>query len=165
MTGPVKIQNTGEILKKPQTPDSSKMNQIRNTKMQNMNMNFGMKKNFGQLNYNRLQGMNMNNMSNINNINNARINAYGLKRPSTAPHKDKVNKPFKAGNNAINGFRPSYMANMHGPMKRVPSPMLQSHNAFSKTQKIHPAQYRVPSPLLKPNVSSELFKRNKFGYN
>ena len=50
-------------------------------------------------------------------------------------------------------------------IKRAPSPMIQSHNInvnMNRTQKLNPAGYRVPSPMIKSTtLSLDPFKRTK----
>ena len=89
-----------------------------------------------------------------------------IKRPSTAPQKDKKNN-----NNTNNNIKGKNSNNIYGSymgqtIKRAPSPMIQSHNInvnMNRTQKLNPAGYRVPSPMIKStNLSLDRFKKINF---
>lgn len=155
--GPVKLTNN-KMFKKPGTPDSTALTKSKNLNQQNFGGlgNYGnIRKNNTGVNFSRFQPLNKN-----------KVMGGSLKRPSTAPHKDKLNKngTFKGMGNTTNNFRPNYKG-MSGPTKRVPSPMLHTQNNFGKNQGFRPEKYRIPSPMIKPSSSSDIFKKSKFGYN
>ena len=85
------------------------------------------------------------------------LNNQYIKRPSTAPQKDKNNKPAFKNNVSITS---SQMKS--STMKRVPSPMLHS-STLNPSQKSHPEKFRVPSPMLK-SASFKLEQYKKGGY-
>ena len=125
---PIKIQNN-EFYKKPSTPD----------------LTLKKSKDLEKLYKNQNIYLNMNHLKNKNNNN-------ILKRPSTAPQKDKKNN--NVNYNIVRNKK--YLGTR---LKRAPSPMLKSHNNnLYKTQKVNIEKLRDPSPLFKSN---EIFK-NKF---
>ena len=129
---PVKIQK--ELIKKPTTPDQINRNIIRPGNM--------------KINYNHYTSNTNNNYISINRANSKNKNEP-IKRPSTAPQKEKNN------NNNINRNNIKGKNNIMGQtMKRAPSPMIQSHNHLNnnnmnKTQKFYRPGYRAPSPMIK----------------
>jgi hypothetical protein len=158
-SGPVKIQNiinknnNNNNINKPTTPDYIGMNHF-----------LGNRLSVGPMNNNKLNNIYSNNSYSIihrtNSKNKNNSNMGGLKRPSTAPQKDKTSKGKINNPNIYGGGM--YM----GPSKRLPSPMIQSHNNsknnFYKTQKLHPERYRAPSPMIKSTtLSLDPLKRNK----
>jgi hypothetical protein len=155
-SGPVKIQNiiNKNNINKPTTPDYMGMNHFLGNRL-----NVGMNNNTN----NKLNNIYTNNSYSIihrTNSKNKNGNNVGLKRPSTAPQKDKTSKGKINNPNIYSGGY--YM----GPTKRLPSPMIQSHNTsknnFYKTQKLHPERYRAPSPLIKSStLSLDPLKRTK----
>ncbi len=145
--GPIKIQKD---FKKPTTPDNINRNIIRPGNM--------------RVNYNNNYGNNINSYGAIHRPNSTKKNNDTIKRPSTAPQKDKNNNKNnnvkgKSGNNVYGGY-------MGQTIKRAPSPMIQSHNMnqnMNRTQKFNPAGYRAPSPMLKSTtLSLDPFKRTKY---
>ena len=147
--GPIKIQKD---FKKPSTPDNINRNIIRPG---NMRINYNNNNNYGN---------NINSYSSIHRPNSIKKNNDTIKRPSTAPQKDKNNSKSnnikgKSGNNVYGGY-------MGQSIKRAPSPMIQSHNLnqnMNRTQKFNPAGYRAPSPMLKSTtLNLDPFKRTKY---
>ena len=147
--GPIKIQKD---FKKPSTPDNINRNIIRPG---NMRINYNNNNNYGN---------NINSYSSIHRPNSIKKNNDTIKRPSTAPQKDKNNSKSnnikgKSGNNVYGGY-------MGQSIKRAPSPMIQSHNMnqnMNRTQKFNPAGYRAPSPMLKSTtLNLDPFKRTKY---
>jgi hypothetical protein len=145
--GPIKIQKD---FKKPTTPDNINRNIIRPGNM--------------RVNYNNNYGNNINSYGAIHRPNSTKKNNDTIKRPSTAPQKDKNNNKNnnvkgKSGNNVYGGY-------MGQTIKRAPSPMIQSHNMnqnMNRTQKFNPAGYRAPSPMLKSTtLNLDPFKRTKY---
>ena len=144
--GPIKIQKD---FKKPTTPDNINKNLIRPGNMSlNNNNNYG------------------NNINLLNRPNSMKKSNDIIKRPSTAPQKDKKNN-----NNTNNNIKGKNSNNIYGSyigqtIKRAPSPMIQSHNInvnMNRTQKLNPAGYRVPSPMIKStNLSLDRFKKINF---
>ena len=141
--GPIKIQNNQ--IKKPTTPDN-----INRKKINSPNMKF---------NYN-YYGTNINSNNSLNKSNSKSKNNETIKRPSTAPQKDKRNnKNIIKGKNNNNNYN-----HMGQTMKRLPSPKIKSHNLYgnmNKTQKFNYAKYRTPSPMIKSkSLSLEPIKKN-----
>ena len=148
-SGPVKIQKD---FKKPTTPDNINRNIIRPGNM--------------RVNYN-------NNINSYNPIHrpNKKNNNEAIKRPSTAPQKDKNNNMNNNNNINRNNMKGKNNNNIYGnymgqSIKRAPSPMIQSHNMginMNRTQKFNPAVYRAPSPMIKSTtLSLDPFKRTKY---
>ncbi len=138
--GPIKIQNNQ--IKKPTTPDN-----INRKKIRSPNMKF---------NYNHY-GTNINTNNSINKSKNNEI----IKRPSTAPQKDKRNNK-----NVIKGNNKNNYNHIGQTMKRLPSPKIQSHNLngnMNKSHKFNYAKYRAPSPMIKSkSLSLEPIKKNGY---
>ena len=143
--GPIKIQNYQ--IKKPTTPDNINRKKIRSPNI--------------KINYNHY-GTNINPNNSINKKSNSKSkNNEIIKRPSTAPQKDKSNNKYlikKKNNNNYN--------HMGQTMKRASSLKIQSHNLnenINKTQKFNYAKYRAPSPMIKSkSLSLEPIKKNGF---
>ena len=120
--------------------------------------------------------MRVNYNNNINSYNpihraNKKNNNEAIKRPSTAPQKDKNNNMNNNNNINRNNIKGKNNNNIYGSymgqsIKRAPSPMIQSHNMgtnMNRTQKFNPAVYRAPSPMIKSTtLSLDPFKRIKY---
>ncbi len=112
--GPIKIQNN-DFYRKPSTPD-----QINSTLKKSKDLEKLYKNQNIYLNKSHLKNKNNNNI---------------LKRPSTAPQKDKKNNMNYIKNKNFFG----------GSLKRAPSPMLKSHNNLYRSQKLHNEKLKVKS--------------------
>ena len=158
MKGPIRIKNdnTSSIIKKPTTPDTlSRLNKnthsMYNNPIQRPN---SVKKKQGPSNHHDIPHS----------------------RPSTAPHKDKINtNPMSRSNNTM--INPNMRHNnnnnginmMPGNGKRLPSPQIHSNNTLSKTQKVNPARYRAPSPVVKSSGNNAMMlggtmKKGSYAY-
>ena len=143
--GPIKIQNNQ--IKKPTTPDNINRKKIRSPNI--------------KINYNHY-GTNINPNNSINKKSNSKSkNNEIIKRPSTAPQKDKSNNKY-----LIKGKNNNNYNHMGQTMKRASSLKIQSHNLnenINKTQKFNYAKYRAPSPMIKSkSLSLEPIKKNGF---
>ena len=79
----------------------------------------------------------------------------GIKRPSTAPQKDKPKTGNKYSSYATHNQKSQ-------TLKRAPSPMIHSSSTMSKTQKFNP-MYRAPSPMIKSTSHlSNTYKKHGF---
>lgn len=86
-----------------------------------------------------------------------------IKRPSTAPQKDKSSKKGT--------MNMTFKHNVQNPaMKRVPSPMLKSgfsgglRRPLSNSQKLDPRKYRMPSPANKQPMNYNFDYFNNPGF-
>lgn len=83
--------------------------------------------------------------------NKGNINNSIIRRPSTAPQKEKT-KSSQMKSSTIKS----------STLKRAPSPMLHSNN-LNNNMKPHPERFRVPSPMLKSSsFKIEPYKRGGF---
>ena len=117
--GPIKIQNN-EFYRKPSTPDQ-------------INSTLKKTKDLEKL-YNNNQNIYLNMYRSISKSRSS-SNSNTLKRPSTAPQKDKKNNMNYIKNKNFFG----------GSLKRAPSPMLKSHNNLYRSQKLHNEKLKVKS--------------------
>ena len=117
--GPIKIQNN-EFYRKPSTPD-----QINSTLKKTKDLEKLYKNN---------QNIYLNMYRSISKSRSS-SNSNTLKRPSTAPQKDKKNNMNYIKNKNFLG----------GSLKRAPSPMLKSHNNLYRSQKLHNEKFKVKS--------------------
>ena len=98
-------------------------------------------------------------------------------RPSTAPHKDKIN-PFMSNNSNSktqftrgNGIGYIDNSNSMNINKRLPSPQLHSSSSLNRTTKVgsssNSTKYRMPSPVIKSQnvIGGGTIKRGGGGFN
>lgn len=145
-------------MRKPSTPDPIKMIYFKESQSVN-NVSFNQRTKTPKillsnnpLNNSSKKGYSFNKKNGTMHLNNQYI-----KRPSTAPQKDKNNKPVFKNNISITTSQKK-----SSTMKRAPSPMLHSFT-LNPSQKSHPEKFRVPSPMLKSS-SFKMEQYKKGGY-
>jgi hypothetical protein len=150
MKGPIRIKsdNSSSTLKKPVTPDAltrlnkNTHNNVYNNPIQRPNS---------------VKKKQMSTSTSTSTQHQHELTAHS--RPSTAPHKDKgnMNNPMlRSGGSMIHNNNMRNNNVMPGNGKRLPSPQIHSNNSLSKTQKINPARYRAPSPVVKSSGSNAM---------
>jgi hypothetical protein len=148
MKGPIRIKsdNSSSTLKKPVTPDAlTRLNKNTHNNVYNNPIQ-------------RPNSVKKKQMSTSTSTQHQHeLTAHS--RPSTAPHKDKgnMNNPMlRSGGSMIHNNNMRNNNVMPGNGKRLPSPQIHSNNSLSKTQKINPARYRAPSPVVKSSGSNAM---------
>lgn len=114
--------------------------------------------------YDNYHGPN-NKLINLQNNKKSNMIFSGIKRPSTAPQKDKMLKIVRPNNymSSSAGFNSGYMSGLLGPNKRVPSPMIISQQNFYK--KNIPEKFKLlPSSIINSNNNYVTTKKKKYGF-
>ena len=97
-----------------------------------------------------------NNGTNTSNSGKRHIEQLSMKRPGTAPNKDKTYKlHFHNSNNNIIGDNNTKLPST---LKRLPSPMIKSMS-MKRDDKMQFERYRVPSPMLKSSIAFGMNKK------